>query len=126
MATSVQASFEEWKRAKGLHQSQPRTAAAPLTSRVSTQKEREEALPSNGAYSFSQMQRLEARARYQPPSEIGSVRSVRSVMTVEEQVSNMERRLEEVLEEQKATRKRDQETQKMLKAIWDKISTDKR
>lgn len=92
-------SYSEWKAKRDL---QRRSGTKPasvrsVTSRVKTSQGQQE-YTSDGVYTFNQMQRAEREKKGRPASEVGSVRSVQSVMTVEEQVNTLERKVDQLEE----------------------------
>lgn len=98
----MQSSFASWKRQQGSSKGATSYPAA-VTSRVGMAATVEPP-PSDGVYSYNQMKRVTTARSHRPPSEVGTIRSVRSVMTVEEQMGEMERKMDDVLSEQQATR----------------------
>lgn len=87
--------YQEWVEKKGGRmdgQGKGKHPARPM--RVSTVQTREPA-PSGGVMSYNQMRRLSSSGA-RPPSEVGSIRSFRSVQTVEEQVNQLEEKVQDL------------------------------
>lgn len=61
---------------------------------------RDSSLPTDGVMSYNQMRRV-STGGVRPPSEVGSVRSFRSVLTVEDQVNMLEDKVQGIVENQK-------------------------
>jgi len=122
----MQASFEEWKKNRDGRgrPSPPRPRAPSVTSRVALAIPSEEP-SSSGVYSYNQMKRVEKGPSHRPPSEVGSVRSYRSVMTVEEQVSALERKVDDLITAQKEAAERDRVTQELLADVLRQLSVNK-
>lgn len=55
----------------------------------------------SGVLSYNQMKRMSAGGSIRAPSEVGSIRSFRSVQTIEEQVSQLEDRVQGLADNQK-------------------------
>lgn len=81
--------YHEWvQRRQGRAPVSTPTNVNPSTSYVATQPAAE-ARTSTGVLSYNQMKRLSGGGG-RPPSEVGSIRSFKSVQTVEEQVTQLE------------------------------------
>lgn len=107
---TMHSSYQEWKKKRaGLTDTSTPAAGGAGTnsmrpsSRVARAPSMSENGPTTGILSFNQMKRMEMGATYRPPSEVGTVRSVRSVMTVEEQVTGLEKRIDEIAQDQQKT-----------------------
>jgi hypothetical protein len=113
---NMHSSFSEWKKRRDTRGAgdKPSSQAGPNTSRVKTFPERgPESL--SGVQSFGQMVRTSQERKGRPASEVGSVRSYRSVMTVEEQVTEVERQVKEMKEELEEMKAKTEETNTLLK-----------
>jgi hypothetical protein len=122
-------SFKEWQAkrdGKALNPSHgsPPSRREPVlaSSRVSTSRGKGE-ITTDGVYSYNQMVRLEKGKSYRPPSEVGTVRSVRSVMTVEEQVDDLSRQVVETKESVKRLEEQTEKTQALLQEILTSLKT---
>lgn len=116
----MQSTFAQWqeKRAnRGPSSSSRAVERTPsVSSRVATTP-RPPGSASDGILSFSQMQRSNRPPSRRPPSEVGSVRSVRSVMTVEEQVNDLEQKVDQLMAAQEAAAVREEQTQRLLEEL---------
>lgn len=101
LLTMITTSFNDWKKSRearsgsGAKQTAPRTQDRPLSfvGKYPTST-------TGGVDSFNSMKRAEKGKEFRPPSEVGSVRSFRSIATTEEQIEGMEQRLNKVEEGQ--------------------------
>jgi len=114
----MHSTFDEWKKRREGRAGGGSTKGGkgPVTSRVKTFPEGQPE-SSSGVQSYNQMMRVARERGARPPSEVGSVRSYRSVMTVEEQVGEVERQLEEVKEDIQEMKAQAAETHALLKQL---------
>lgn len=115
---NMHSSFADWKKKREERggTKDGRLGATSSTSRVRTTDAREVGI-GNEIQSFGQMVRLSGTIPGRPASAVGSVRSYRSVMTVEEQVTAVERQVEEVKEEVQSIKTALEENTKLLKLL---------
>lgn len=123
----MHSTFEEWKQARRGNASSPRSPPSAsgrrppsLTSRVVTPLPTE-GQASDGVMSFNQMRRTESTRRHRPPSEVGSVRSLQSVLTVEEQVDALDAKISNTAADVADLRRQSEQTQKLLAAILEEM-----
>lgn len=91
--------YKEWAEKRGQS-----AKVNPVPRRANTVKQPTtvksiEAIPTGGVLSYNQMKRINSGGA-RPPSEVGSIRSFRSVQTVEEQVGKLENQVQELAEAQ--------------------------
>lgn len=89
--------FQEWQNQKdrARNERKGKTYDRTTTSRVHTTHPTYP-VGSDGIASLNQVMRESQLSQRRPASEVGSIRSFRSVMTVEEQVGTLERKVEEL------------------------------
>lgn len=100
----INTSFVEWKRSRG--GGDKRKGGRPSSasgSRPFTYSGKGPSSPTGGVHSFSSMQRAERGASYRPPSEVGSVRSHRSTVTMEEDIEVLHSRVDSLVSKQEET-----------------------
>lgn len=91
----LHSSYSEWKAAKDGKRRIPAPLSPTKEDRMSTTIEaRGPFTPTGGVDSFSSMMRAEQRSGYRPPSQVGSVRSFRSIRTTEEEIDALTQRVE--------------------------------
>lgn len=97
--TMLNSSYAQWKAERDQKRGKPTTASSVRgpSSRVETSRQSAEHTQ-DGVYSFNQMKRVERERKGRPASEVGSIRSFQSVMTVEEQVNSLEKTVETIEE----------------------------
>lgn len=116
LVRKMHSSFSEWKKAqKGDTGASGGTPRSNLASSRFTVEPRKETV--SGVYSYNQMKRLDKGPSVRPPSVIGSIRSIRSVLTVEEQVTELEKKVDLLIEAQHEAAEREKVTQLLLAQI---------
>lgn len=115
-------SFEEWKKVR--EGRAPAPAGPPPSRSISTRaalKARVEPGSTDDVLSFNQMKRQATMTKGRPTSEIGSIRSYQSVATVEEQVMDLESRVDKLTRAQEAASLQQAETQALLREILQRM-----
>lgn len=98
--------FDQWKKGKGgpAGTSTPKGPSSSSGHRAVTSPAPQERV-TGGVLSYSQMTRMARNPSIKSPSEVGSVRSYRSVMTVEEQVSTLDSKVDALMEANRETQR---------------------
>jgi len=118
----MHSSFDSWKEKRGKRGEKARAGVdlRPVTSRVRVMSIEGEGT-SDGVQSFNQMMRTNRPPSERPASGLGSVRSFRSVMTVEEQVNAVEARMERVEEKVESIQEKLEENNKLLAQVLESL-----
>lgn len=116
----MHSSYADWvksREGKGPRRRAAEVASATRPSSRITVEPRGIGAPSDGILTFNQMQRGNYPPSRRTPSEVGSVRSVRSVMTVEEQISDIEKKMDYLMAAQQKTQEQVEVTQRLLEEL---------